>query len=163
MRFLNDYWGIKENISPLEIAARAVVMFLVALVLIRLSGMRPFAKEQSFDTIITFLVGGILVRGVIGATPFFSTIAAAVVILILHRIFSKLTFYSHRIGWLVKGDKTLLYKDGNYLRKNMSKSNITEHDIFEELRYECQLDSLDKIKEIYIERTGKITFIKKEV
>src|SRR2546421_5320305 len=85
MRFLNDWWGINENISPLEISARAIVMFLIALVLIRLSGMRPFAKEQSFDTIITFLVGGILVRGVVGATPFFSTIAAAIVILLLHR------------------------------------------------------------------------------
>ncbi|MGN6165564.1 MAG: hypothetical protein ACTHOF_13585 [Flavisolibacter sp.] len=80
MEFLNQWWGINENISPLEIAARSAVMFLIALVLICMSGMRPFGKGNGVDTIISFLIGAILSRGVVGATPFFSTVASAVVI-----------------------------------------------------------------------------------
>ena len=91
MRFLNDWWGVNEHITPLEIAARSAAMFIIALIMIRVSGMRPFGKENTFDTITTFLVGGILVRGVVGATPFFSSVVSGIVILILHRIVSKLS------------------------------------------------------------------------
>ena len=39
MKFLTEWWGINQNISPLEIAARSAVMFLVALLLMRATGM----------------------------------------------------------------------------------------------------------------------------
>ena len=162
MKFLNDWWGINENISSLEIAARSAVMFLVALVLIRLAGMRPFGKGEPFDQIISFLIGGILSRGVVGATPFIPTIVSMVVIILIHKIFSKLSIYNKWIGEKVKGEKVLLYQDGQFLKSNMHKVNITEHDIQEDLRLEVQLGSLDKIKEAYMERTGKISFVKKE-
>lgn len=60
---MNEWWGINENISPLEIAARSAVMFIVALLLMRMAGMRRFGKGEPFDNIITFLIGGILSRG----------------------------------------------------------------------------------------------------
>lgn len=162
MKFMNEWWGINENISPLEIAARSAVMFVIALLLMRMSGMRPFGKGEPFDNIITFLIGGILSRGVVAATPFFSTVASMVVIIIIHKILAKLSIYNKWFGAKVKGEKLLLYKDGEFLRKNMHHVNITEHDIQEDLRIEAQLGSLDKISEAYMERTGKISFVKKE-
>jgi uncharacterized membrane protein YcaP (DUF421 family) len=54
--------GINENISPLEIGAHSAVMFIVALLLMPMAGMRPFGKGEPFDNIITFLIGGILSR-----------------------------------------------------------------------------------------------------
>jgi uncharacterized membrane protein YcaP (DUF421 family) len=161
MKFLNDYWGINENISPLELATRAFVMFLVALVLIRFTGMRPFGKDNTFDTVITFLIGGILSRGVVGATPFFSTIAGALVILLVHKAISKLSFYNSWVEQKIKGHPMLLYQNGQFLQANMNKANITKQDILEELRFEYQSNSLEPIAEVYIERTGKISFVKK--
>ena len=162
MRFLNDWWGINENITPLEIAARSAVMFIVSLLLIRLAGMRTFGKGESFDRIITFLIGAILSRGVVGATPFFSTILSVIVIIINHKILSKLSMYSKAFGKKVKGEAKLLYKDGKFQKSNMNRSSISEHDIFEELRMQCHSETLEKIVEVYIERTGKISFIKKD-
>ena len=63
MKFMNEWWGVNENIGPLEIAARSAVMFLLALLLMRMAGMRPFGKGESFDQIIAFLIGGILSKG----------------------------------------------------------------------------------------------------
>jgi uncharacterized membrane protein YcaP (DUF421 family) len=162
MKFLNDWWGINENISPLETAARAAVMFLIALVLIRLSGMRPFGKDNASDTVIAFLIGGILCRGVVGATPFFSTVAGAVAIILVHKAFSKFSFYSSRIERSIKGKSYLLYKNGDFIEKNMKKANVTETDIYEELRLERHKDTLEKIKEVYLEKTGEISFVEKE-
>jgi uncharacterized membrane protein YcaP (DUF421 family) len=161
MKFMNEWWGINENIAPLEIAARSAVMFIIALLLIRLAGMRPFGKGEGFDKIITFLIGAILSRGVVGATPFFSTVISMIVIILIHKILSKLSIYSKWFGQQVKGRPSILYQSGNFIRENMNRVNITEHDIYEDLREETQLNSLDEIKEVYMERTGKLSFVKK--
>jgi uncharacterized membrane protein YcaP (DUF421 family) len=161
MRFLNDYWGLNENITPLEIAARAAAMFIITLILLRVYGMKPFGKENSFDTIITFFIGGILVRGIIGATPFFSTIAAAIVILLVHKIIAKLSFYSKFFGYLTKGENRVLFEHGRFCDANMQSEDVTEHDIREALRDTMQIDSLDKVEKVYLERTGRLSFIKK--
>lgn len=159
---MNGWWGINENISPLEIAARSAVMFVIALLLMRMAGMRPFGKGEPFDNIITFLIGGILSRGVVGATPFFSTVFSMAVILIIHNILAGLSVYSKRFGAKVKGEKIVLFREGVFIKKNMNSTNITEHDILEDLRLELQSDSLDAIKEVYMERSGKISFVKKK-
>jgi uncharacterized membrane protein YcaP (DUF421 family) len=162
MKFMNEWWGINENISPLEIAARSAVMFLIALLLMRMAGMRPFGKGEPFDNIITFLIGGILSRGVVGATPFFSTVISMIVIIIIHKVLAKLSIYNKWFGARVKGEKILLYRDGSFMKKNMAKTNITENDILEDLRLEVQTDSLNEIREVYMERTGEISFVSKE-
>jgi len=162
MKFMNDWWGINQNISPVEIAARSAVMFIVALLLMRITGMRPFGKGEPFDQIIAFLIGGILSRGVVGATPFISTIISMVVIVFIHKVLAKLSIYNKTFGATVKGKKVLLYRNGVFLWGNMNSVDITENDILEDLRLEVQLASLDSIAEVYMERTGKISFVKKE-
>jgi uncharacterized membrane protein YcaP (DUF421 family) len=155
MKFMNDWWGINENISPLEIAARSAVMFIAALLLMRMAGMRPFGKREPFDDIITFLIGGILSRGVVGATPFFSTVFSMAVIIVIHKIFAKLSIYSKWFGAKIKGEKVLLYGDGEFVKKNMHRVNITEHDILEDLRLIVQSDSLEGIKEYIWKDRGR--------
>jgi uncharacterized membrane protein YcaP (DUF421 family) len=162
MKFLNEWWGINENINPLEIAARSAVMFVFALLLMRMAGMRPFGKGEPFDNIITFLIGGILSRGVVGATPFFSTVFSMAVIIIIHKIFAKLSIYSKWFGAKVKGEKILLFRDGVFEKKNMNRVNITEHDILEDLRLNVQSNTLNAIKEVYMERSGELSFVRKE-
>ena len=159
---LNDWWGINENISPLETAARAAVMFLITLILIRFSGMRPFGKDNAFDTVIVILVGGVLSRGVVGASPFFSMVAGAVAIVLVHKALSKFSFYNKDLETKVKGQSCLLYRDGHFIEKAMKKANITETDVYEELRLVMHEDNLKKVKEVYFEKTGEISFLKKD-
>jgi uncharacterized membrane protein YcaP (DUF421 family) len=112
--------------------------------------------------VISFLIGAILSRGVVGATPFFSTVASMVVIVLIHKIFSKLSLYNKWFGKKLKGKCVLLFRDGKFIEENMKRTNISENDILEEARLNLQSGSLEKIKEVYIERTGEISFIKKE-
>jgi uncharacterized membrane protein YcaP (DUF421 family) len=162
MEFLNQWWGINENITPLEIAARSAVMFVVALVLMRLAGMRPFGKGESFDRIITFLIGAILSRGVVGATPFFSTIMSMIIILIIHRILSVYSLYNKWFGEKIKGRSLTLFHNGEFLEENLRSTSITHEEIMEELRIQCQSESLDEFSTVKMERTGEISFVRKK-
>jgi uncharacterized membrane protein YcaP (DUF421 family) len=124
--------------------------------------MRPFGKGEGFDKIITFLIGAILSRGVVGATPFFSTVTSMIVIIVIHKILAKLSIYNKWFGEKVKGKPILLYKEGNFLKEHMNTTNLTEHDILEELRLQCQTGSLEKIESIFMERTGEVSFVMKD-
>jgi uncharacterized membrane protein YcaP (DUF421 family) len=162
MEIYSEWWGVNENITPGELAARAVVMFVIALILMRVAGMRPFGKGDAFDNIITFLIGGILSRGIIGATPFISCVAGGIAIIVLHKILSKLGVYNSKLERLTKGKSIQLFKAGEFIEPNMKKASITKQDVQEELRINCQLNDLTNIEEVYIERTGEISFVKKK-
>lgn len=125
MKFMNEWWGVNENMGPLEIAARSAVMFLLALLLMRMAGMRPFGKGESFDQIIAFLIGGILSKGVVGATPFISTVISMIVIILVHKVLAKISIYSKWFGAAVKGKKVVLYRDGVFMKENMNSVDIT--------------------------------------
>ncbi len=161
LEFLNKYWGINENIFPLELAARGVVMFIIAFIIIRLTGMRAFRENNPFDLITAFFIGGILSRGVVGATPFFSALTGAIVLILLHKVFLKLTLQSSWFENIIKGQRCLIYKDGKFIKENMRKADITTLEVYEDLRADQQTESLEGIDEIYVEKTGEISFIKK--
>jgi uncharacterized membrane protein YcaP (DUF421 family) len=159
---LTEIWGTKEDIGILECAARAAVMFVIMVVMIRLSGMRSFGKGDVFDNILTILLGAVLARGIIGATPYLSAVAGGATILLVHSLLSNLSFYHKWIGRVVKGKCMILYRNGEYHRENMNTANITENDIQEQLRLKLNANSLDDVEEIYFERTGKVSFVKKK-
>jgi uncharacterized membrane protein YcaP (DUF421 family) len=158
---LTEIWGIKENMGPLELAARAAVMFIVSLIMLRLSGMRPFGRENTFDTVITFLIGGILSRGVVGATPFLSCIAGAVAILVANKALAKLSQVSGGFERRVKGGRRKLFDNGNFLHQDMRAVSVTEHDIREQLRLQLNTESFEDVAGIFVEKSGKISFVRK--
>lgn len=157
-----EVWGVNDHITPLEMAARAFAMFLIALVLVRISGMRSFGKGNAYDTIITILIGGILSRGVVGATPFLSAVAGGLVIVLMHKFISWLTVHNKEFSKLVAGKKILLFENGFFLKQNLDKAHVTEDDVMEELRIKVQINNLQEIDKVYFEKTGEIGFVKKK-
>lgn len=156
---LIEIWGKNENIGIPEIAARAAVMFIFMVIMIRLSGMRSFGKGDVFDNILTILLGAVLARGIVGATPFLSAVAGGITIMLIHGLLSSLTFYHRWIGKTVKGKYLLLYQHGEFIWENMKVTHMTKHDIEEQLRLSLHTNSLADVDEIYFERTGKVSFV----
>jgi uncharacterized membrane protein YcaP (DUF421 family) len=70
MDILQTLVGEGEKLTVLQMSVRAFVMFIITLVLIRFAGLRTFAKQSSFDNIIVIMLGAVLARGVVGASPF---------------------------------------------------------------------------------------------
>lgn len=154
--------GEGNELTALQMAIRALIIFLIALVLIRFSGRRTFGMSSPFDNVISVLLGAILSRAVIGASPFIATITASSVIVMLHRLFAWIALYNDVFGSLIKGNAKVIYKDGQIIRNNMKRFFITDKDLIEGIRLQGNVESLDEIKSAYIERNGKITVIRKE-
>ena len=160
----NFYFLVGEgnDLNAIQMSVRAFIMFFITLVLIRLGGMRIFGKKSSFDTIIIIMLGAILSRGVVGASPFLSTIAAWAVMILVHRVLARMTVKSERMGKLLKGEHIVLYKEGNLLWNNMMKASMSKDDLMESLRLETQKNSLEEIEMAIMETNGRISFIEKK-
>ena len=158
---INEIFGSGENLAPLQMAARAFVMFFIALLLIRVAGMRIFGIKTAFDNILVIMLGAILSRGVVGASPFLSTIAAATAMILIHKILAWLAMKHSWVGKIVKGYRHSLYHDGEISEKNLRRTSISKDDLMEGVRLEINKNSLDEVEQIFIEKTGEISVIKK--
>jgi uncharacterized membrane protein YcaP (DUF421 family) len=161
MEFFNDVLGLEvEKLQPYQMTARAVVVFFTSLILLRIAGIRTLGKQSAFDTLTSLMLGAIMGRAVVTDQSFFGSILAALVLMLLHRLTAWIAYRSKITGAIIKGESLLLMRDGNWERKNLSRSHVTEEDIMEALRHDINITSLDKIREVYLERSGEISIIK---
>ncbi|HEY2350121.1 MAG TPA: YetF domain-containing protein [Puia sp.] len=161
MELITQIFGEGKDLNPLQMAARAIVIFFIALLLIRLSGRRSFGLHTPLDNIIAIMLGAILSRAVVGASDFLGVILTCTVVVLLHRILSWLTIRNKKLSRLIEGRRILVFSDGNFIRGNMEKALVCKEDILEGVRKTALTDQLDQIREIYIERNGDVTSIKK--
>jgi uncharacterized membrane protein YcaP (DUF421 family) len=159
---LEKIFGVGMELTPLQMSLRALLMFLVCLGLIRFAGRRGFGQHTPLDNVLAILLGAVLSRAVVGASAFLPTVSAGITIVAVHRLFAWLGIYSRFFGKLVKGEAVILYENGTFYRRNMNSCCITEKDIMESVRVCGNVDSLDKVKIIYGERSGQISVVKKE-
>lgn len=162
MEVINYLFGEGKDINALQMGCRAFAMFFIALFLIRLSGMRTFGIKSAFDNCVIIMLGAVLSRSITGASPFFPTVIAATVLVFIHKILAILSVNNKTLSHLIKGKPVSVYKDGVLNSKNLKKCNISFGDIMEMVRTELNINNLNDVEEIFMERTGKISIIKKE-
>ena len=162
MEIINELFGHGSDLNALQMSIRALITFFVALALIRFSGMRIFGIKSAFDTCIIIMIGAVLARGVVGASPFIPTIAASTALIVIHKIIAAISVSNQFISHLVKGKPLSLYKSGTVNSKNLKRCSLSYGDIMEEIRLTLNQNTMENIDEIFMERTGKISMIKKE-
>ena len=161
MKVINFLFGHGEELNMLQMCVRAFTMFVIMLILIRVSGMRTFAKRSSFDSIITIMLGAVLARGVVGASGYVDTIAASFVMVLLHRLVAWLSVKSKKFERVVKGSYIKLYNEGAIISDALNKTGMSENDLHESLRLETKKLTLSEIDTAFLETNGRISFILK--
>jgi len=160
MEIINELFGRGSNLNILQMSVRAITIFFIALILIRFTGMRVFGIKSAFDTCIIIMLGAVLARAVVGASPFIPTIVASTALVIVHKIIASISVSNQFISHLVKGKPLSLYKNGILNNKNLKKCSLSYGDIMEEVRLTLNQDTMENIDEIFMERTGKISMLK---
>lgn len=155
-------FGAGEQLNVLQMSCRGAAFFLIALVLIRISGRRSFGLRMPLDNIITILLGAIMSRAVVGASPFLPVVAACFVIVLLHRFFAWLVSRNKRFSYWTEGHKFRLYHDGKFDQDGMRRALICKEDLMQGVRRSALTEDMDEIDEVYMERNGEISAIRKK-
>jgi uncharacterized membrane protein YcaP (DUF421 family) len=154
--------GKATELTLLHISLRALFIFIIGLALVRIGDRRSLSEKTAFDAIFIVLIGSMLSRAINGTAPFFTTIAAGVVLMVIHRACAFGACKSHAFGKLLKGQPVTLVRNGKIERAQMRRSLVSDHDLEEDLRLEAKTEEIAEIETARLERSGDISFIKKE-
>ena len=154
--------GKATDLTLLQIALRGFVIFIAGLAIVRIGDRRSLAEKTAFDAIFIVLVGSMLSRAINGTAPFFTTIGAGIALMIIHRAFAFGAFKSHWFGKLIKGQPLTLVRDGKIDWKEMKRGLVSQHDFEEDLRLDAKAEDVSTIQLARLERSGDISFIKKQ-
>ena len=154
--------ALSDPMAILELFARAIGGFIIALVLIRIAGRRSVGLKAPFDSCLVVLLGAILSRGVVGASPFFYTVALCLIIALLHRLIAWLSIrYAGFERW-IDGVERPLIVNGVIDERNMRLGLITHRDLAEAVRRSIGMQPIDAVALALLERDGRITVIPRE-
>jgi uncharacterized membrane protein YcaP (DUF421 family) len=154
--------GKATELTLLQISLRGSLIFIVGLALVRIGDRRSLSEKTAFDAIFIVLIGSMLSRAINGTAPFFTTIAAGIVLMFVHRACAFGACKSHAFGKLLKGEAVTLVRDGKVDRDQMRSCLVSDHDFEEDLRLDGKTEDVSTIALARLERSGDISFIKKE-
>ena len=149
-------FGEGSGLDVLQMTLRAAAVFLLTLAMFRMAGRRSLGQHRAFDTCTSVLIGAVLSRAVVGASPFWPTIAAGAVIVLLHRLIAAASLRWPQFETLISGNKRELVKEGRRDESEMRKALITDRDLDEAARQKTG-DEASPLERAVLERDGSIT------
>jgi len=168
---MNAFWNSFEavlglgvepkDLTFIQISLRGIVVFLVTLTTMRLGHKRSLSRKTPFDAVLLVILAAVLSRAINGSAAFFATLGGGMVLVVLHRLFAHLAYYSHGFGILVKGRPDTIVHDGECDFRMMRRNHISMHDLEEDMRLGAHIDDLSRVRLARVERSGDISFIKK--
>lgn len=155
---IETVFGQGNDLDAAQMAARAFVMFFIALVLVRIAGMRAFGHKSAFDTIVVIMLGAVMSRAIAGVSPVVPTVAASAMLVVIHRVLGTLGVRHPRLERLIKGSELVLYANGRFDDRAMLRAGISRRDVDAAVR-QCGHDTLDDVQTVYKEVNGKLSVI----
>jgi uncharacterized membrane protein YcaP (DUF421 family) len=154
--------GHPTELSLIQICLRGLIIFIMGLVIIRAGDRRSLSQKTAFDALFIVLLGSMLSRAINGSGPFWLTIGSALALMLIHRLSAFIAHRNHSFGKLVKGREVTLVRDGKIDHKALRHSLISTRDLEEDMRLAAKTQDLSTIELAQLERSGDISFLKKE-
>ena len=164
IEWINVHLGVgaePKSLTFAQIAVRGIIVFVIALTMVRLGDKRFLSKKTAFDAILGLIIASMLARAVNGSAPFWPTLGGGFILIALHRLIAFFSRRSHAFGILVKGTSDLVVRDGQIIEAGMRRNDLSRHDLEEDMRLKGQVDEISKIKLAYAERDGHISIVPK--
>lgn len=156
-----QYWlGIDtDSLQTWQMGLRGAIVYMVALLMVRLSKKRFMGNHAAFDAMFGIILGWVLGSAVTGGARFFEAIITSIILVTLHSIFSLLTFRWRWLDAMLTGTSQQLVKDGEIQWPEMKKGFISETDLLAALRINAHLPGPEVAKAAYLEPSGTISVI----
>ncbi|MFA7619429.1 MAG: YetF domain-containing protein [Thiohalomonadaceae bacterium] len=157
-----DLLGLGKDIADVgvvEMVLRTVVVYLAAVVLVRLASRRLLTKPSAFDIIVAIMLGSILSRAINSSAALLPTLAASTVLLGMQWLLAFVAVRTRWLGPMVKGGPLLLIEDGKIHEKRLRHAGLTHEDLAEALRLSIHDEDPARVRRAYLERNGKISVI----
>lgn len=154
MGWFFNTWSDIVRVLVLGIAGYIVLIFFL-----RVSGKRTLSKLNAFDFVITVALGSTFGSFILSKDISLSEGLTGLAVLIwLQHMISWLTVRSDFIKGVIRGEPTLVYYNGEYLKDAMKRSRVVESEIEQSVRNEGHAN-LEDVGAVILETDGSFSII----
>lgn len=150
-----------NEMDPVQAMVRSAIVFVVAVAYVRLAKKRFIAQASALDLVMAIVFGSVLSRAINGGATLLSSLSAGLALVLLHRIVMHYSARSPHFFNLVKGNRQVIVRDGEFDHEAMSRHDVTEEDVRQELRTSALTDDLSEVLLATLERSGRISIVRK--
>ena len=143
-----------------ELVARAVMVYLALLLMVRMTGKRTVGQFTPFDLLVVMLLSEAVSNSLSGGDDSISGgLILALTLICLNMLIAWITSRSRKLAELVDGTPVLLGRDGVIFNDVVKKCRVASGDVEQALREaDCPLPDM---KCAFLDADGKITILQK--
>lgn len=146
----------------LDIVVRTTTVYLVLLVLLRVTGKRQVGQLTPFDLLLLLLLANAVQNAMTGPdTSVPGGLIAAGTLFVVNMVVAWVTRRSRGAADLVEGTPTLLIRHGEILKQNLDHEGITQEDLLRALR-EHGLEHANLVRAAILEVDGTISVMRED-
>ncbi len=155
----NIFAGDLEGIFLLEIFLRTIVMFLLVLIVLRLSGRRGVRQLTLFEMAIIISLGSAAGDPMFQEDlPIFYAIVVFTCVILVYKLIIWLAYRSEKLTHLLEGKVLPVVKNGEFDIKHENDNNFSQMEFFSELR-NLNIEHLGQVKEGVLEIDGTLSVL----
>lgn len=141
---------------------RAIILFLVVFIVIRLMGKRELSKVQPFELAIIVMISD-LASGPMSSRDMstFSGIIPIVALLIIYIVATLILQTSVKTEQVLCGNPSLIIFKGKLIEEEVKRQQLTIEEIMEQLR-EKDIYKIQDVAYALLETSGKLNAVKKD-
>lgn len=142
-----------------ELVARALIVYLFVLAMVRFSGKRTIGQFTPFDLLMVVLVSEGASNALSGGDEsLFGGMIIVSALFAANALTNRLSLRSTRFRKLVEGEAVIVGRDGRILQDRLLAQHVSEGDLFQALR-EADCD-LEDMRFALLESDGKFSILK---
>jgi uncharacterized membrane protein YcaP (DUF421 family) len=146
----------------MDLAIRAVVIYIFIYTLTRIVGRRELSSLGPFDIILLVVIGDAVQQGL--TQDDYSMTGAFIVVTVfalMQVCLSYLSFRFRSLRTVLEGEPIVIIQDGKPIERNLRRERLAVDDVMEQARLTAQISSMDDIQFAIVENSGAISFIQK--
>ncbi|HHV35419.1 MAG TPA: DUF421 domain-containing protein [Syntrophomonadaceae bacterium] len=145
----------------LLVAVRALILYTLLVVVMRLMGKRQIGQLQPFELVITIVIAELAVIPMSDTgIPLINGIVGILVLMVVQIIISLIILYSEKARKIICGNPIILINNGKPVREMMRLVRINISDLLEQLRSK-EYPNISDIAYAVLETNGSISVIPK--
>ena len=140
---------------------KTILIYFIILIILRFMGKREVGQLSLFDFAVLLLIADVSAITLDEKVSILYCIIPIVILTLIQKILAILALKINFIRKLVDGKNSLIIYDGKLNIKEMKKQNYNVEDLLIQIRLK-DVKSLNEIKHLYLETSGKVSFVKKD-
>ncbi len=143
----------------ITVIVRCLIIYIIALIIMRIMGKRQIAQMQPFELVITLIIADLATIPMADVSiPLVNGIVPLIVLAILHFIITFISCKWLRSREFFNGRPIVLVDENGIVEDSLKKLNVNINDIVEACRYAGYL-SLSDVQYVIMETNGNISII----